>query len=58
VNKARMITKPIKSVDLMYFDFYQEINDHWQRKARRLQSRRWRQLKRWDKAGQNEFNDQ
>ena len=43
--KHRIISSPISVSSLSFDDFYQDINDHWVERSRRLQARRWRKIK-------------
>ena len=43
-----VVKTPTKVGNLSFDDLYQEISDHWEDKARRLQARRWRMLKHQD----------
>lgn len=43
-----IMRSPAKKSSLTFDDLYQEISDHWQEKARRLQARRWRMIKHQD----------
>lgn len=47
MRKVHILTTPIKATDLTFADeFEDEITQPWQQKARALQTRRWRALKR------------
>lgn len=46
VKKMHIINRPMSLSDITFDDLYEEISDHWEEKARRLQQRRWRQLSR------------
>ncbi len=35
----------VRSIDHAFEDLYENISDHWQQKAKRLQSRRWRKIR-------------
>lgn len=46
MKRFNIITKPVKPSDLIDSDFYHEISNGWEERARKLQARRWRALKR------------
>lgn len=46
MKKQRLLTKPTRTSDLTFDELYDEISDDWSYKARQLQTRRWRKLKR------------
>lgn len=46
MKKIRILTKTTSLSNINFDDLYNEISSDWRLKAERLQSRRWRQLKR------------
>lgn len=51
MKKTRIVTKTTKISDLTFDDIYDEISQDWQYRAKQLQIRRWRMLKRAMKGG-------
>lgn len=47
----KLLTKPRRLEDFNFDDLYIEISDRWEDKAKELQARRWRNLKRQMKFG-------
>jgi len=41
----RVVSSPAQVGNLRFEDLYNEISDHWEDKARRLQARRWRKIR-------------
>jgi hypothetical protein len=44
--KKTIIAKNISTTDVSFSDYYEELSNNWELKAERLQTRRWRKLKR------------
>lgn len=54
----KLMTRPARIDDPVFDDLYDEISRDWQRRAARLQARRWRRLEqeqRWHRYKDNEF---
>jgi hypothetical protein len=51
MKRNRIHFRPTHTSDMTFDDFYDEISRDWQRKARALQTRRWRALKHEMKGG-------
>lgn len=45
LRNHRVINSPTSVSSLNFDDLYDNINDHWEEKSRRLQARRWRKIK-------------
>lgn len=45
MSRKHLISRPIKNQDIRDEEFYDELNQSWEDKARALQMRRWRALK-------------
>lgn len=42
---SKVINKPVALSSLTFDDLFDEFSDNWEGKAKKLQVRRWRQLK-------------
>ena len=51
MNRVRILTKQTTVANFEPNDLYEDISRDWQYKARKLQARRWRQLKHPVRAG-------
>ena len=51
MSRNSILNQPIKNSDLTFEDFYDDIRRDWPSKAKALQARRWRALKREVKGG-------
>lgn len=45
IQKYEFSNKTVRPSDITFKDFYEDISDRWQEKARDLQRRRWRKIK-------------
>ena len=45
MRHTNVLNRPAKAKELDFDEWYQIISEHWEQKARRLQARRWRELK-------------
>ena len=45
MRRMKVLSTVTRLSDLVFEDFYDSVANDWQRKARRLQARRWRKLK-------------
>lgn len=45
MKKVKILTSSTRVNDLNFEDLYEEISNHWEDKAARLQARRWRKLR-------------
>jgi hypothetical protein len=45
MTKLHIINRPIKTSEVAFKDFYDDISKDWPEKARQLQTRRWRLIR-------------
>lgn len=53
MKKRQIVNKPITSKSIAFDDLYEEFSRNWELKAKQMQDRRWRQLKRSIKENPN-----
>lgn len=53
MKKRQIVNKPVTSKNLQFDDLYEEFSKNWEIKAKQMQDRRWRLLKRSMKEDAN-----